>query len=181
MTSGARADFVVTAVRTGAAGSQGISLIVVPTDTPGFTVAKTLDKLGWRSSDTAELVYQDVRVPIENLVGEENKGFQLISQAFVTERLTLASQAYATAQRCLDLAIQWTRDRETFGQPLITRQAVEGAEWVVYQAQQLFGGLGYITEAEVEKHYRDIRILAIGGGTTEILMTLAAKKLGMVG
>lgn len=238
ITSGARADFVVTAVRTGVAGSQGISLIVVPTDTPGFTVAKTLNKLGWRSSDTAELVYQDVRVPVENLVGEENKGFQLISHAFVTERLTLASQAYATAQRCLDLAIQWTRDRETFGQPLITRQAVqntlsqmaqtidvarvytrdlatrwdratqdasdntpgpfgsldivahacfaknqavEGAEWVVYQAQQLFGGLGYMTEAEVEKHYRDIRILAIGGGTTEILTTLAAKKLGMVG
>lgn len=72
-------------------------------------------------------------MPIENLVGGENNGFQLISQAFVTERLALASQAYATAQRCLHLAIQWTRDRETFGQPLITRQAVEGAEWVVFK------------------------------------------------
>lgn len=238
ITSGTRADFVVTAVRTGGPGSKGISLVIVPTDTPGFSVAKTLDKLGWRSSDTAELVYQDVRVPVDNLVGEENKGFHLISYAFVTERLALASQAYSTAQRCLNLAVEWTRNRETFGQPLISRQAVqntlsqmaqrvdvarvytrdlaarwdqatlhaadsvsaqhgsldlvahacfaknqavEGAEWVVYQAQQLFGGLGYTTEAEVEKHYRDIRILAIGGGTTEILTTLAAKRLGMVG
>lgn len=238
ITSGTRADFVVTAARTGGPGSQGISLIVVPTDSPGFTVAKRLEKLGWRSSDTAELVYDDVRVPAENLIGEENSGFKLISHAFVTERLILASQAYSTAQRCLDLTLQWVRDRETFGRPLITRQgvqntlslmaqridvarvytrdlaarwdrtvdetrentpipsgtqdmvahacfaknqAVECAEWAVSQSLQLFGGMGYTTETEIEMHYRDVRILAIGGGTTEILTSLAAKRLGMMG
>ncbi|MGW5147966.1 acyl-CoA dehydrogenase family protein [Rhodococcus koreensis] len=222
ITSAVRADFVVTAVRTGGPGASGVSLLVIEKGTPGFEVARKLDKMGWRASDTAELSFADARVPAANLVGEENSGFAQIAQAFLTERIALAAQAYASAQRCLDLTLAWVRDRETFGRPLISRQsvqntvtemarrtdvarvytralverslvsnedfiakvcfakntAVEAGEWVANQAVQLFGGLGYMRESEVERQYRDMRILGIGGGTTEILTGLAAKRLG---
>ncbi|OZC57335.1 acyl-CoA dehydrogenase [Rhodococcus sp. 06-621-2] len=222
ITSGCRADFVVTAVRTGGDGAGGVSLLVVEKGTPGFEVTSKLDKMGWRASDTAELSFVDARVPVSNLVGAENTGFAQIAQAFLTERIALAAQAYSSAQRCLDLTLQWVRDRETFGKPLIKRQsvqntvtemarkidiarvytrsiversmtenndfiaevcfakntAVESGEWVANQAVQLFGGLGYMRESEVERQYRDMRILGIGGGTTEILTGLAAKRLG---
>jgi acyl-CoA dehydrogenase len=222
ITSGVRADYVVTAARTGGAGAGGVSLLVVERDTPGFQVTRKLDKMGWRSSDTAELSYTDASVPAANLVGTENSGFAQIAQAFVAERIGLAAQAYSSAQRCLDITVQWCRDRETFGRPLISRQAVqntlaemarridvarvyahhvverqlagetnliaqvcfakntavEAGEWVATQAVQLFGGMGYMSESEVERQYRDMRILGIGGGTTEILTSLAAKILG---
>lgn len=222
ITSGVRADFVVTAVRTGGPGAGGVSLLVVEKGAPGFTVTRKLDKMGWRASDTAELAYVDVRVPVGNLVGAENSGFLQIAQAFVTERVGLAVQAYASAQRCLDLTLEWVRERETFGKPLIARQsvqetvtemarkidvariythavvnaamggetdliaevcfakntAVEAGEWVADKAVQLFGGAGYMTGTEVERQYRDMRIIGIGGGTTEILTGLAGKRLG---
>ena len=222
ITSGVRADHVVTAVRTGGPGAAGVSLIVVDKNTPGFTVSRKLEKMGWRSSDTAELSYVDVRVPAANLVGPENSGFLQIAGAFVSERVGLAAQAYASAQRCLDLTVQWCRDRETFGRPLISRQsvqntlsdmarridvarvythhlverelagetnliaevcfakntAVEAGEWVANAGVQLFGGMGYMAESEIERQYRDMRIIGIGGGTTEILTSLAAKTLG---
>lgn len=222
ITSGVRADYVVTAVRTGGPGAGGVSLLVVEKGTPGFEVTRKLDKMGWRSSDTAELSYTDAAAPAANLVGAENSGFAQIAQAFVAERIGLAAQAYSSAQRCLDITVQWCRDRETFGRPLISRQAVqntlaemarridvarvysrnvveqqlagetnliaqvcfakntavEAGEWVANQAVQLFGGMGYMSESEVERQYRDMRILGIGGGTTEILTSLAAKLLG---
>jgi acyl-CoA dehydrogenase len=221
ITSGCRADFVTTAVRTGGPGAHGISLLVVERAAPGFTVSRKLEKMGWHCSDTAELSYVDVRVPVRNLVGPENSGFVQIATQFVTERVSLAVQAYATAQRALDLTLHWCRMRETFGRPLISRQvvqhklvdmarrtdlarvytrhvaeryvagedviaeacfaknsAVEAAEWVVNEAVQLHGGLGYMRESEVERHYRDVRILGIGGGANEILTGLAAKRLG---
>jgi acyl-CoA dehydrogenase len=222
ITSGVRADYVVTAARTGGPGAAGVSLIVVDKGTPGFEVTRKLEKMGWRSSDTAELSYTDVRVPAENLIGAEHSGFLQIAAAFVSERVGLAAQAYSSAQRCLDLTVQWCRDRETFGRPLISRQsvqntlaemarrvdvarvytrhlverqlegetnlitevcfakntAVESGEWVANAAVQLFGGMGYMAESEIERQYRDMRILGIGGGTTEILTALAAKTLG---
>ncbi|MBP2450388.1 acyl-CoA dehydrogenase family protein [Mycolicibacterium lutetiense] len=222
ITSGVRADYVVTASRTGGPGAAGVSLIVVDKGTPGFEVSRKLDKMGWRSSDTAELSYTDARVPVANLIGAENSGFFQIAAAFVSERVGLAVQAYASAQRCLDLTVEWCRNRETFGKPLIARQsvqntlaemarridvarvytrhvaerqlageanlitevcfakntAVDAGESVANQAVQLFGGMGYMAESEVERQYRDMRILGIGGGTTEILTSLAAKTLG---
>ncbi|MDN5759776.1 MAG: acyl-CoA dehydrogenase family protein [Tomitella sp.] len=228
LTSGVRADFVVTAVRTGdleapeGRGANGVSLLVVEKSAPGFEVSRKLDKMGWLASDTAELSFTDCRVPVANLVGPENTGFAQIAQAFVTERVALSAQAYSAAQRCLDLSLAWCRDRETFGKPLIARQsvqdtltemarridiarvytrhvvdryaagdqdliaevcfakntAVDTGEWVANKAVQLFGGLGYMRESEVERQYRDMRILGIGGGTTEILASLAAKRLG---
>jgi acyl-CoA dehydrogenase len=124
ITSGGRADFVTTAVRTGGPGYEGVSLLVVETASPGFRVTRRLDKLGWHCSDTAELSYVDVRVPAANLVGEEGGGFRQIMHHFGGERISLAVQAYATAQRCLDLTLAWTRDRHTFGRPLASRQVV---------------------------------------------------------
>jgi acyl-CoA dehydrogenase len=222
ITSGVRADFVVTAVRTGDPGAHGISLLVVGKGSPGFTVTRKLAKMGWLASDTAELSYADVRVPAANLIGAENSGFVQIAQNFVSERVGLAVQSYACAQRCLDITVEWCRLRETFGRPLISRQpvqntltemarrievarvytrsvaeraaagetdlvreacfakntAVEAGMWVVDQAVQLHGGMGYMRESEVERQYRDMRIMGIGGGTTEILTGLAAKTLG---
>src|SRR5207237_5644708 len=97
ITSGVRADFVVTACRPGGPGAHGISLIVVEKGTPGFVVSRKLEKMGWLCSDTAELSYADVRVPVSNLVGEENTGFIQIAQNFVSERIGLAVQAYGQA------------------------------------------------------------------------------------
>ncbi|CAM02404.1 acyl-CoA dehydrogenase [Saccharopolyspora erythraea NRRL 2338] len=223
ITSGCRADFVTTAVRTGAPGAHGISLLVVERGTPGFEVSRRLDKMGWQCSDTAELSFVDCRVPAANLVGAQDSGFVQIAQHFLTERIMLAVQAYAGAQRALDLTVSWCRMRETFGRPLISRQlvrhtlvemarkvdvarsyvhdvarrhlagddvvaevcfakntAVEAGTWVVDQAVQLHGGAGYMRESEVERQYRDMRILGIGGGTSEVLAELAAKRKGFV-
>jgi acyl-CoA dehydrogenase len=240
ITSGVRADYVVTAVRTGGPGASGVSLLVIEKGTPGFTVSRRLEKLGWLCSDTAELAFDEVRVPRANLVGAEGSGFAQLAEHFLSERVALAAQAYSQAQRCLDLALAWTRERSTFGKPLIARQAVqntltemarridlartytralvdasvaggahaegagaegagagsagdagliaevcfakntavETAEWVATQALQLFGGLGYMRESEIERQYRDVRILGIGGGATEVLTGLAARVLG---
>ncbi|MEU7477942.1 acyl-CoA dehydrogenase family protein [Lentzea sp. NPDC042327] len=217
ITSGCRADFVTTAVRTGGEGYQGISLLVVE---DGFT-RRRLDKMGWHCSDTAELHFDDVRVPVANLVGEENQGFALIMQQFQVERVTMAVEAYATAQRALDLTVEWVRNRTTFGKPLIKNQvvrhklahmaqevelartytrevaarvdrgedcvtevcfaknaAVDACAEVVDEAVQLHGGMGYMRESEVERHYRDARILGIGGGASEVMTELAARRLG---
>ena len=124
ITSGVRADWVVVGVRTGGPGFGGISLIVVPSDTPGFSVVRRLEKIGWHCSDTAELAFTDCRVPAANLVGPPDSGFIQIAMQFVVERLSIAVQAYATAQRCLDLALEWARMRHTFGKPLVAHQVV---------------------------------------------------------
>ena len=221
ITSSTRADFVTTVVRTGDDPHRGLSLLVVDTDSPGFSVTRRLEKMGWLCSDTGELSYIDVRVPAANLIGEEGSAFIQVAQQFASERLGLATHGYGIAQRAYDLTVDYVRNRTAFGRPLITKQVVRhklvemkravevsrvyahhvierhsageqlfaeaaiaknqsvaACEFVVNEAVQLHGGAGYMRGAEVERHYRDARILGIGGGATEVMNDLIAKALG---
>lgn len=118
ITSGCRADQVTVAVRTGEAGPHGLSLLVVERGTPGFSTSTPLKKTGWWASDTAELFFDDCRVPAANLIGAENQGFYLIMENFAAERLALAVMANMTAQLALEEAQRYARSREAFGKPL---------------------------------------------------------------
>ncbi len=125
ITNGVQADFVVLAAKTDAsAGHRGISLFIVETNTPGFSVGKKLKKLGWRASDTAELILDEVRVPAANLLGEENKGFRAIMQNFQWERITMALQAIGLAESALEQAIRYSAERTQFGQPIRRFQVI---------------------------------------------------------
>jgi acyl-CoA dehydrogenase len=124
ITSGTRADFVVTAVRTGGEAHGGISMLIVDKDTPGFTVSKKLAKTGWWASDTAELTFEDCRVPVENLVGPENAGFIAIMMNFTSERLFLAGQCVAIAELAYRESIAYARDRKAFGKPITGHQVI---------------------------------------------------------
>ena len=220
ITSGSRADFLTTAVRTGGPGHEGISLLVIESNSPGFKVSRKLEKMGWCASDTAELSFEDCRVPAENLLGSEGAGFVGIMQNFQTERLFLAVMAHAFAQAAFDRAYKYAHEREAFGRTLagfqvmrhklvdmamqvdIARQynyhvasliqsgtyavkqvsfakifSAEAAERVCREAIQVLGGYGYAREYVVERIYRDVRLLAIGGGTTEIMKEVAWKMM----
>jgi len=123
ITSGMRADFITTAVRTGGEGMNGVSLLVVEAGMPGFT-RSPLHKMGWWCSDTATLYFDNVRVPVANRVGAENAGFMAIMLNFNNERIMLAAQAMAFSQVCYDEALAYARERQTFGKPLIRNQVI---------------------------------------------------------
>jgi acyl-CoA dehydrogenase len=123
ITSGMRADFYTVAVRTGGKGQSGISLLLIEKGTPGFTQTP-LKKMGWWMSDTAALHFDECRVPVENLIGEENQGFRGIMLNFNAERLGMAAGANGFSQVCLDEAIAWARQRQAFGRRLIDNQAI---------------------------------------------------------
>jgi len=110
-------------VRTGGGGMGGVSLLLIEKDTPGFTQTP-LKKMGWWASDTAALYFDDCRVPVTNLVGAENQGFPAIMLNFNAERLALAAGANGFARVCLDDAIAYARERETFGKKLIQHQVI---------------------------------------------------------
>ena len=123
ITSGMRADFITTAVRTGEEGMGGVSLLVIEGDTPGLK-RSAMQKMGWWSSDTATLYFDDCRVPVANRLGPENQGFMAIMMNFNNERIMLAAQASAFAQVCYDDALAYARERHTFGKPLIRNQVI---------------------------------------------------------
>jgi citronellyl-CoA dehydrogenase len=144
ISNGTIADYITTAVRTGGEGHRGISLIVVPADSDGLT-RKRLQKIGTHSSDTAELFFDDVRVPVSNLVGEENEGFRLIMGGFEGERLVLSIMACSQARMLFEEARKWGHDRQVFGHPLLGFQVwqhrladvltnLEAAEALAYTA-----------------------------------------------
>ncbi len=118
ITSGARADLVTTVVRTGGEGIGGISLMGIETDRPGFVRGRALEKMGWHASDTAELFFEDLRVPADNLIGPEGGGFLVLMQSFARERLMLAASVVAIAEMAFEAALDYSRERSVFGRPL---------------------------------------------------------------
>ena len=156
ITNGTRASFITLLVKTDPeAGYGGISILLFPTDTKGFQVAKRLDKLGNWSSDTAELVFEDCRVPARNLLGEEGKGFYYLMQNFQTERLIAAVGAVYAAQLAVDRTLRYARDRVAFGKPLIKREVwqhrlvdlytqIEAARQLSYHAVDCYNDERYV-------------------------------------
>lgn len=120
ITNGVMADVYFIAAKTdgSAKGSRGISIFIVEKGTAGFAVAQELDKMGWRSSDTAELLFEDCRIPEENLLGQENRGFYAVMQNFQNERLALGAQAIGECQKAIELTVQYALDRPAFGKSL---------------------------------------------------------------
>ncbi|OPF90581.1 acyl-CoA dehydrogenase family protein [Rhodopseudomonas palustris] len=123
ITSGMRADYITTAVRTGGEGPGGVSLLLIPGDTPGLT-RTPLKKMGWWASDTATLHFDNCRVPAANLLGTEGAGFMIIMMNFNSERLTMAAGCIAASKVCLDEATEYARQRVTFGKPLVKHQVI---------------------------------------------------------
>jgi acyl-CoA dehydrogenase len=165
ITSGVRADFYTVAVRTGEPGFGGISLLLVEKGTPGFTVGRQLKKMGWWASDTAELFFDDCRVPISHLIGTENMGFACIMGNFQSERLALALMANMTAQLALEESLKWARQREAFGKPIGKFQVLKhrlaematalevSREFTYRQAAKMAAGHSVIKEISMAKNF----------------------------
>ncbi|WP_223445114.1 acyl-CoA dehydrogenase family protein [Pseudomonas sp. BF-R-19] len=165
ITSGVRADFYTVAVRTGEPGFAGISLLLIEKGTPGFTVGRQLKKMGWRASDTAELFFDDCRVPVGNLIGAENMGFACIMGNFQSERLALALMANMTAQLALEESLKWARQREAFGKPIGKFQVIKhrlaematalevSREFTYRQAAKMAAGQSVIKEISMAKNF----------------------------
>jgi acyl-CoA dehydrogenase len=218
ITNGVHADLYFVAAKSGA-GRREVSMFIVEKGTPGFSVGRALKKSGWLSSDTAELVFDDVRIPAANLLGEEGKGFYSVMKNFQTERIALAAMAVGHSQQALQLTLDYVRQRQAFGKPLwdqqvirqrlsmldaktrAARQFMYHCAWratqghdivqdvsmlkaltgelvneVVQTCQQFHGGMGYVRETAVERLWRDARVLAIGGGATEVMLEEVAKR-----
>ena len=148
ITNGTRADFIILAVRTGEEGHRGISMVIFPTNTKGFAVGKKLKKVGNLSSDTAELFFDNCRIPRRYLLGELNRGFYYTMHNFQGERLAAAIGAVASMERALELSIAYGQEREAFGRPIGQNQvwkhrfaehltSVEAAKWLTYRAVDL--------------------------------------------
>jgi len=221
ITGGLRANWYVTAVRTGGEGMGGISLLLIPADLEGVEATSIGMKQGWHSSQTATIYFDNVRVPKANIIGKLNQGFLAIVNNFNNERLALTAVALSTSRACIEEAAEWATNRETFGKPLgkhqvirhkfadmvrqlnasyaymdlLVSQECEGkanptdvalakvqatltAENICRECLQILGGAGYIRGSVTERNYREVRVLAIGGGSEEIMLDLAGKGLG---
>lgn len=218
ITNGVHADLYFVAAKTGTA-ARDTTIFIVEKGTPGFSVGRALKKTGWLSSDTAELVFDNVRVPAAQVLGEVGKGFYSVMKNFQTERIALAAMAIGHCQQGLKLTLDYVRQRKAFGATLWEKQAIRQriamldakvraarqfmyhCAWAVTQGrdivqevsmlkaltgelvnevllacQQFHGGMGYIRETAVERLWRDARVLAIGGGATEVMLEEVAKR-----
>ena len=221
ITGGMTSQWLTTAVRTGEEGMGGISLMLIDLESDGVSRTE-LPKMGWWSSDTATIHFDDVFVPADNLIGQENQGFYGIMANFNSERLGMAAQATAYARACIEDAAAWAQERQTFGKRLADHQvirhklasmaqrvwattafldncawrvmngespvaelamlkvqATETMEFCAREAMQMLGGAGFIRGHRVERIYREVRVMAIGGGSEEIMRDLAARQYGL--
>jgi acyl-CoA dehydrogenase len=223
ITNGGIADVVLVAAKTGAGdGHRSITMFIVERDQAGFTVGRPLRKMGWHSSDTRELIFEDCFVPDDRILGQVDRGFYQIMEAFQGERIVLAAMGVGLAEACLTAALDYARQRQAFGKPIGSLQAIrhtlaemrtetEAARALTYQAAvltdsgadaadavamaklhaaraanhvadqavQIFGGAGFLEETPVAMHYRDARVLRIGGGSDEIQLEILAKRMNL--
>src|SRR6516225_674848 len=126
ITNGVHANLYCVAAKTNREGapSRSITMFLIEKGTPGFTVSRTLDKHGWRSSDTAELLFDECPIPAENLLGQEGRGFYAIMSNFQNERITIGAMAVGEARAALELTLDYLRTRQAFGAPLWTRETI---------------------------------------------------------
>jgi alkylation response protein AidB-like acyl-CoA dehydrogenase len=223
VTLGSQADVVLVAARTSERpGARGLSLFLVPRGTAGLSMVRCFDKLGMRSSATAELAFSDCVVPDDALLGEEGRGFVSLMRQFQAERLMLAVGALAVGRRAADEAVAYVRERHQFGRPLASFQALRhriadatatltalrtfvfatgrryaAGEYPVADISmakllaaragcdvaddmlQMFGGWGYVADFPMERLWRDVRLMRLGGGTDEIMREVIARQLGL--
>jgi alkylation response protein AidB-like acyl-CoA dehydrogenase len=164
ITNGTRADFVTLAAKTDTdAGHSGISMFVAPTNLPGFSVGRKLDKIGNRVSDTAEIVFEDYRIPVSNLLGEEGQGFYAAMMNFQGERLIAAIASVSGAECALDMTLEYAQQRVQFGRPIakfqVTRHKfaemasdLEAARQLAYYAAHLVDkGIDCVKEVSMAK------------------------------
>lgn len=221
ITNGARADFILLLARNDfSAGYKGFTTFVIDTKSPGFKVNRKLDKLGWRTSDTAELTLENVEVGEECVLGTVGDGWIQASNSLNWERMMLTLTAIGGARTCLHETVRYAKDRTAFGKPIIEHGAMSGmlkemykklvlaealthhaldllcdgkpcraevsaakriacedAIWLADRAIQIHGGYGYTTEFSPERWWRDLRLMTIGGGTSEIMGNVVAKEL----
>ena len=168
ITNGTQADFLVLLARSNEGrGYRGMSLIVVPTDTPGFHVSRKLEKMGNHSSDTAILSFDDVRVPQSFRIGEEGMGFQLQMQQFQKERLVASVLGLAGAERAIEITVKYCKERQTFGKPLIENQ------WIHFKLAELLAEV----EALRQLNYHCTRMMVAGEDATKEV-SMAKLKVG---
>lgn len=222
ITNGARADFILVLTKTDPnAGYGGFTTFVVDAASKGFRVSKTLDKVGWHASDTAELVFEDVEVDESAVLGRVGDGWGQAAANLNWERLMLTLTSLAGARMCYEAANKYAGEREAFGTKISSfgavarylsemrrkihlgeslahhaldllvagkdcrtyvaaakRMVCDDAVWVADKAMQIHGGYGYTTEFSPERWWRDLRLMPIGGGTSEIMSNIVAKELG---
>ncbi len=165
ITSGARANQLTCAVRTGGKSYRGISFLVIESDTPGYSVSEKLRKMGWWASDTAQIFFDECKVPAQNLLGREGQGFYGIMENFQAERLQLSVMANMTAQIALEESVRYSREREAFGRPIsgfqVTRHKladmatlVEASREFVYRvAAKIDAGKNQVKEISMAKNF----------------------------
>ncbi len=222
ITNGTQADFLTLLARTSdEPGYHAFSLFIVPTDLPGVSVGKKMDKLGMRASDTAELYFEQVKIPTQNMIGEEGAGFIYQMKQFQHERFTLLPLAYTVVRDMIAITIDHLKNRIAFGKPLITKQVLRHrlAGWLAeaeclqqmayhivrmkmagqdvtkeismgkliagelinksaHGCLQMFGGSGFINDMLISRYFRDVRLLSIGGGASEVMSDIIAKMSG---
>lgn len=222
ITNASYASFLaLTAVTDKEKGSRGITAFIVPTDAPGFSVLANYEKLGLHSSNTTELVIENVRVPEEDMLGKEGEGFKQFLITLDGGRIGIGAMAVGIAQAAYEKALQYAKQRTAFGNSLshfqaiqhkladmamqieLARNMVYKAAWLkdngrkftkeaamaklyasevamsaTHQAIQIHGGYGYMREYQVERFFRDARLLEIGEGTSEILRNVIAREIG---
>jgi alkylation response protein AidB-like acyl-CoA dehydrogenase len=172
--SGAGAsDLYVVMARTGGDGPSGISALIVPGDSGGISFGANERKMGWNAQPTRAIVFDNVRIPLGNRLGDEGQGFKIAMTGLDGGRLNIAACSLGGAQSALDKALAYMSERKAFGRPLDAYTCFD----VANQALQLHGGYGYLSEFGIEKIVRDLRVHQILEGTNEIMRLIVARSL----